>query len=240
LHRDLKPSNILVDGHGHGFLVDFGLVHTTGSGGVTVAGRMIGTPAYMAPEQIRADHDAMGPPLDIWGFGVVLYELATGRLPFDATVPYEIFDQVLGKRSPAPSALVNGLPVDFDRLIRRCLDREPARRYVDGAALAADLRRLRDGKPLEGSGTVGWNLCIGRPTPRQGLVMAAGGAVILLIWLFTYRFPAIALAASLAVGLAVWVRLLWQRVRALRSELAGLRLENAEQRDRAKRAARRD
>jgi serine/threonine protein kinase len=115
LHRDIKPGNVLVTDDHHGFLVDFGLVYETGAEGITLGDKVVGTPSYMAPEQIRTERRDLTAAVDIWGIGVLLYQLLTGRLSFDGDTPYEIFDHIIGLRPQPPSALAAGLPEDLNR-----------------------------------------------------------------------------------------------------------------------------
>ena len=105
VHRDLKPSNVMLRPDGTPVLMDFGLARsfTAQSRQLTAAGAMIGTPAYMAPEQVRGDGPAIGPATDVYALGVILYELLTGTLPF-AGPPVAVFGQILHAAPEAPSA----------------------------------------------------------------------------------------------------------------------------------------
>ena len=141
LHRDLKPSNILLDRDGIPHVTDFGLakcieIETS----LTQTGLILGTPAYMAPEQ--ASRGVLTEAVDIYGLGAVLYKLLTGRPPFQAETMYEILDQIRD-RPPASTRLYNrGIDRNLDAICLKCLEKDPNRRYHSAAALSADLESL--------------------------------------------------------------------------------------------------
>jgi WD40 repeat protein/serine/threonine protein kinase/DNA-binding XRE family transcriptional regulator len=141
VHRDLKPANILLDSEGNSYLADFGIAKQLSSlhgEEATRQGMFIGSPAYAAPEQIRADH--VSPQTDIYALGIMLYELFTGRRPFAGQTPIELIQQHLNEPLPRPSATRDGVPVNVDRLIQRATAKIPSARYPDVPALLADLR----------------------------------------------------------------------------------------------------
>jgi mono/diheme cytochrome c family protein len=165
IHRDLKPANILLGRgdapmkHEHGTgqrgsalrpkLADFGLAkrleiesdHTT-------TGEVLGTPAYMAPEQARGQISAIGPACDVYALGAILYEALTGRPPFKAESVLETLQQVLTDE-PVPPRRVNAkLPPDLEAICLKCLEKAPAHRYASAEALADDLSRHRAGAPV--------------------------------------------------------------------------------------------
>lgn len=153
LHRDLKPANIMVDEHGHPRVLDFGVarVHEPGRvDQVTMTGAMLGTLAYMSPEQVAGRGDRQDPRTDLYALGVVAFELLAGRLPYDvgsASLPEAA--RIIREREPdALSSLVPRSGTDLDVIIGKALAKEPARRYHTAAALADDLRRWLDGRPI--------------------------------------------------------------------------------------------
>ena len=130
-------------------ITDFGLAKdTTASDGPTRTGEAMGTPCYMAPEQARGDKKAIGPATDVYALGVILYEMLTGRPPFDADSPAETVVQVLHDDPVPPSRLRPRLPRDLVTICMKCLDKSPGRRYGTALELAEDLRRFRAGEPI--------------------------------------------------------------------------------------------
>ena len=150
LHRDLKPGNILIDQAGQPHVTDFGLAKKLEDDSAsTRTGVVMGTPSYMAPEQAAGRRQAVGPGADVYSLGAILYELATGRPPFDEPTPLETLVQVLEGEPPAPRTLNRHLPRDLELVILRCLEKRPVARYPSAGALAADLERVLREEPVE-------------------------------------------------------------------------------------------
>jgi tetratricopeptide (TPR) repeat protein len=148
LHRDLKPSNILLDGE-EPRLADFGLAAQLETGGdLTGASELLGTPHYLAPEAIRGGGAALTAASDVYALGIVLYALLTGRTPFAGASPAELPALLNETDPPAPRLLAPVVPRDLETICLHCLEREPARRYLGAAALAADLRHFLAGEPI--------------------------------------------------------------------------------------------
>src|SRR5262249_39976340 len=156
VHRDLKPANILFTPDGTPKVTDFGLARRLeGGAGLTLSGVPLGTPSYMAPEQARGQTRAIGPAVDVYALGAILYELLTGRPPFQGETPAETVLQVI-QQEPVPPARLNAkVPRDLETICVKCLHKEPARRYASAAALANDLRRFGEGRPIQAR-PVGW------------------------------------------------------------------------------------
>ena len=131
-------------------ITDFGLAKLvgTGLGGPTLSGEVLGTPSYMAPEQAAGKPAAVGPATDIWALGAILYELLTGRPPFQAESALETLVEVRFQEPVSPSRLRPKLPADLVTICLTCLHKEPRKRYASAEALAEDLRRFLDGQPI--------------------------------------------------------------------------------------------
>jgi serine/threonine-protein kinase len=156
VHRDLKPSNVLVergeDGRAQPIVMDFGLAReTTIEIGLTQTGMLMGTPAYMSPEQARGE--LVDRRSDVYSLGATLYELLAKRPPFTAESLATALDLVINHEPPAPRSLVPTLPVDLETITLKCLSKDPTRRYPTARALADDLTRYLDGEPILGRRT---------------------------------------------------------------------------------------
>ncbi|WP_208875171.1 serine/threonine-protein kinase [Streptomyces armeniacus] len=143
MHRDVKPSNIMVTSSGNAKVLDFGIARAADpyatADRLTQSGFIVGTPPYMAPEQARGHPE---PRSDLYALGCVLFELLTGRLPFEAPDTMGYLSAHLTDDPPAPGSVVRDVAADWDALILRLLEKDPGRRYDSAAELAAALRRL--------------------------------------------------------------------------------------------------
>jgi serine/threonine-protein kinase len=149
VHRDLKPSNILIDDHGQPHVTDFGLAkRVAGPPGPTVTGDVLGTPAYMAPEQVSGRRGVLGPSSDIYSLGVILYEMLTGRPPFQAATPMDTLLLVLDQDPVRPRLLNPNVDADLELICLKCLQKAPDLRYRSAAALADDLTAFLEGGSL--------------------------------------------------------------------------------------------
>jgi formylglycine-generating enzyme required for sulfatase activity len=145
IHRDLKPSNVMIDSGGEPVVMDFGLARFSdlADARVTRPGTLLGTPAYMAPEQIHAEPNEVGPACDVYALGVILYELLTGRLPFQGPV-LSILSRIQTEAPPPPSDYRSDLDPDLEALCLKAMARNPADRYASMVELAEALIRHAD------------------------------------------------------------------------------------------------
>ncbi|MFN3487128.1 MAG: protein kinase domain-containing protein, partial [Planctomycetota bacterium] len=202
IHRDIKPANILLDRQGRVRILDFGLAKSlTEGGGLTAGGAMIGTPCYMSPEQAFAAPEEVDARADLYSLGAVLYEMLTGRPPFEGATVLAILRKIEAEE-PAPP----GLSPSIDALVLKALAKDPARRFQSAAEMGEALRTC-----LAAAGD-------GGPATARLAPEEARPATV------TLRFPRRALRASaaglalLAVGVAVWAA--WPGSAPVRPSLA--------------------
>jgi serine/threonine-protein kinase len=150
IHRDLKPSNILIDRDGEPHVTDFGLAKVfQHEGQSTATGVIVGTPSYMAPEQAAGKSDLLGPKSDVYSLGAILFEMLTGRPPFQEERPLDTVMKVLSGEPPLPRSLNHKVPRGLELVCLKCLARNPDDRYETAAALAGELGRYLKGEALE-------------------------------------------------------------------------------------------
>jgi eukaryotic-like serine/threonine-protein kinase len=200
VHRDLKPGNVLFNALDDPKITDFGLAKRAVGSDLTRTQAVMGTPAYMSPEQAQGRAKFVGPAADIYALGVILYECLTGVRPFDETDPFVLLSRVVDEEPGSPRHHVPGLPRDLELIALKCLRKDPADRYPGAEELAEDLRRFLAGEPI-----------LARPS-----------SVARKAWLWSRRYPlpaslAGALLASALVG-SVAVCLAWLQADSERKE----------------------
>ena len=137
VHRDVKPENVLISDDGDVKIADFGLVRAVAAAGITSANVILGTAAYLSPEQVREGNAS--PQSDVYSTGIVTYELLTGRVPFVGDSALSIAYQRLDNDVPPANAVIGGVPAQFDEFVARATARDPADRYADAIEMAAEM-----------------------------------------------------------------------------------------------------
>jgi serine/threonine protein kinase len=240
VHRDLKPANILLSfsggsqncaelppgrfcepplNEGVPKITDFGLakqltaeVEAAGAG-FTFSGAILGSPCYLAPEQAAGGARAVTPAADIYALGAILYELLTGRPPFQGATVLETLDQVRSQEPASPAQLRPGCPRDLETICLKCLQKDPARRYASAADLAADLDRFLQGQPIQARPTPAWERGVKWARRRPAVAALAG---------------ALACAVLALAGVVGWSYL---SIRAANADLTGKNQELRQARD---------
>ena len=222
VHRDLKPSNVLIDSAGEPVVMDFGLAKVFDSEhGATRSGAILGTPSYMSPEQAAGRNSMISARSDVYGLGAMLYELLSGRPPFREATPLDTLVQVIEGEPTLLRQLNNTIPRELELICFRCLEKNPARRYVSAQDLATDLTRFLKGESIEAH-RGGWSHAVvrwGRRQPSLAVHLVALSCALVVVQL-RYWFPEAESATDLIVHslvmfvLGVWwlASILWQQL----------------------------
>ncbi|HEV3256485.1 MAG TPA: protein kinase [Gemmataceae bacterium] len=194
LHRDLKPANVLLTRDGVPKITDFGLAKLLGHDAETgepsyrtQSGAVMGTASYMAPEQATGKTHETGPAVDVYALGAILYEMLTGRPPFQGETTLDTLEQVRTQDPVPPSRLQPRLPRDLETITLKCLDKEPAKRYPSAEALADELQRFLAGEPIRARPIAAWRQAVkwARRKPAQAVLIAvsvAAALCLLAVW----------------------------------------------------------
>ena len=145
VHRDLKPSNIMIDKEGNAHILDFGIARSLKEKGITGSGVMIGTPEYMSPEQVEGKE--VDQVSDIYSLGIILYEMLTGRVPFEGDSPFTIGIKHKSEIPGPPIKINPRISDDLNRLILKCLEKDKEKRYQSAAEVRAELESIEKGMP---------------------------------------------------------------------------------------------
>jgi len=145
IHRDLKPQNIMIDKEGNARIMDFGIARSVSGKGITGAGVMVGTPEYMSPEQVESKETDQRS--DIYSLGVILYEMVTGRVPFEGDTPLSVAVMHKTETPPDPKEINPQIPDDLSGLILRCLEKDKEKRYQSAGEVRSELDRIEKGIP---------------------------------------------------------------------------------------------
>lgn len=187
LHRDLKPQNVIVREGDRPVVVDFGLARALDQADLTLDGAVLGTPHYMAPEQLRGEISRLDARADVWALGVALFEAASGELPFPGASQVEVHEALKGGAPPLPD-VPGPLRGPLEAILDRALQLDPADRYADAAELAEDLARARRGQPLAGASP--WSRTR-RKLARRAAVTLAAAALCALVGYGAWRGAAV-------------------------------------------------
>ncbi len=148
VHRDVKPGNLIYDSSGKLLVADFGLARQDKAGTITESGALVGTPMYMSPEQVSAARTEIDRRSDVYSLGATLYEMVSGQPPFDADNVQTLLRLIVEQEPRSVRRIDRSIPKDVETIVRKAMSKEPARRYQTAKALAEDLRRALDGRPI--------------------------------------------------------------------------------------------
>ncbi|MDH4271601.1 MAG: tetratricopeptide repeat-containing serine/threonine-protein kinase, partial [Candidatus Aminicenantes bacterium] len=189
VHRDLKPSNIMIDREGTVRIMDFGIARSLGAKRITGAGIMIGTPEYMSPEQVEGkDIDQRS---DIYSLGIILYEMVTGRVPFEGDTPFTVGVKHKSEPPKDPRQLNAQIPEDLSRLILRCLEKDKEKRYQSAGEVRSELETIGQGMPTTQ-----------RITPSRKTLTSR--EITVKFSLKKLRIPALAALFLILIAVAAW------------------------------------
>ncbi len=189
VHRDLKPQNIMIDKEGNARIMDFGIARSITGKGITGAGVMIGTPEYMSPEQVEGKE--VDQRSDIYSLGVILYEMVTGRVPFEGDTPFTIGVKQKSEEPRNPIELNSQIPEDLSRLILRCMEKDKENRYQSAGEVRSELENIEKGIP-----TTEIEIPKRKPITSREITVTFGLKKLVI--------PALVVVALIIAGILIW------------------------------------
>jgi len=189
VHRDLKPSNIMIDKEGNSRIMDFGIARSIIGKGITGAGVMIGTPEYMSPEQ--AEVKEVDQRSDIYSLGVILYEMVTGRVPFEGETPLGIAMRHKSEVPKDPKEINTQIPEDLSRVILRCMEKDKEKRYQSAGEVRSELEKIEKGIPTTE-----------RVVPKRKPITSK--EITVTFGLKKLFIPALVVVALVIIGVIIW------------------------------------
>ncbi len=190
VHRDLKPSNIMIDKEGNARIMDFGIARSIAGKGITGAGVMIGTPEYMSPEQ--AEVKEVDQRSDIYSLGVILYEMVTGRVPFEGETPLGIAMKHKSEMPKEPKEINAQIPEELNSVILKCLEKDKEKRYQSADEVRSELTGIEKGFPAAE-----------KVVPKRKPITSR--EITVTLGLKKLFFPALIVIVAIIIGLAVWL-----------------------------------
>jgi serine/threonine protein kinase/predicted Zn-dependent protease len=189
VHRDLKPSNIMIDKDGSARIMDFGIARSLKGKGITGAGVIIGTPEYMSPEQVEGKE--LDQRSDLYSLGIILYEMVTGRVPFEGDTPLSIAVRHKTESPPDPKELNAQTPDDLSRMIHKCMEKNKETRYQSAGEVLAELDKIEKGIP-----STERRIPRKRPITSREITVTFGLKKLLI--------PALIVVALVIIGVIIW------------------------------------